>query len=822
MALRHNGSQFKNVGADPPSILGKKLPLGAHFEGDRTNPRSMTVVFASKVRMNADEFRQHRCCVELKPGESYTCMQCYEEVDPGSSDWYYEHEMASAPAPYYEHDVDTAIHAGITPEQFHFGAGGIAAPLPACETWELNPKAGGDGCELYVMKRFPNSMTVEYRWKGKLANGSMPPPFRPMVHHKISANYYIQAEMNGPPYSAASGAMSNFDVTFKPVEYAEVTWSCPTSSVQDLPMVTPASPAYLTPAASSSKMTEEATTTEDEASLLEYVRHSKGPVTSGCAACDAAPLFWAHETLRGMKYSAQEPGFCKRCSVTGEQRLTNEDGTLHECKKSEGKPDGLGNPVGDGEGEESEAEETAASSPADEEAIPPDKPNLEGPDTGAEEDPWDTDMAEEFDKPGQGESDAPDGEPDQEQEGDPEPLPTPPWKDGGQDQGQGDGEFSDPEDEPDKYVLRDEWMEGRINDGLYLDGKIDKEIKVRSEQARTHLQRQKSLTLKLSQTSDIVADHGRCIKGLTHDARAFEKRLRAVESADVQGIIDAASAGAASEVTINIVRPDGSTHVMPDLHHYQLPLVLKYSAARMHTLMVGPPAVGKSKMARQAAKALELPFYALPGSLNPMTSKTDIVGYMNSTGDYVESVVYLAFTKGGVLFLDEMDNAHPSALAAINDMAAVQPGEMCGFPNGMQERHEDFILIGAANTFGRGPNQQFSGRQRGDAATWDRFNIIETKIDNMLEMTLASRTGAPLKVVDEILRFVRRVRKAAEDKHLPYTITPRATVDMCKAYVAGVDVDEMVEARIRRGTSDDDWAKLTKEVTMLALDDLAT
>lgn len=799
------------MGDNPPSILGKKLPLGAYLEGDKTDPRSLTVVFASKVRMSADDFRQHRCCVETRPGDLYTCMQCYEEVDPDSSDWY-EIGISYSPA-------NPAVQAGATP-----GSANPANHPHARETLKLDPKTGGEGCELYEMTRFAYSTDVQYRWKGKLENNRMPPPFRPTAHRKVFAEYYIQAELNSStPYFAGS-PISNFDVTFQSVERAEVVWSCPAELamadyVHAIVPVTPAVP--LTPAASSSKMTEEATTTEDEASLLEYVRHSKGPVTTGCGACDAAPLFWAHETLRGMKYSGKEPGFCKRCSVPGEQRLTNEDGTLHECKKPEGKPDGLGNPVGDGEGEESEAEETTPSDlePSDEEVVPPEKPNLQGPDADAEEDPWNTDMsAPEQPDAGEDPMDASGGETDQEQEG----LPTPPWKNQSQNQSQGDGEFSDPEDEPDKYVLRDEWMEGRINDGLYLDGKIDKEVKLRSEQFLRYVQRANAMSTKLRQTSDIVTDHGRCIKGLTVDVRAFDKRLRAVESAGVDNFAFGSTPSTPSEVTINIVRPDGSTHVMPDLHHYQLPLVLKYSAARMHTLMVGPPASGKSKMARQAAKALELPFYALPGSLNPMTSKTDIVGYMNSTGDYVESVVYLAFTKGGVLFLDEMDNAHPSALAAINDMAAVQPGELCGFPNGMQERHEDFILIGAANTFGRGPNQQFSGRQRGDAATWDRFNIIETKIDNMLEMTLASRTGAPLKVVDEIIRFVRRVRKAAEDKHLPYTITPRATVDMCKAYVAGVDVDEMVEARIRRGTSDDDWAKLTKEVTMLALDDLAT
>ena len=62
----------------------------------------------------------------------------------------------------------------------------------------------------------------------------------------------------------------------------------------------------------------------------------------------------------------------------------------------------------------------------------------------------------------------------------------------------------------------------------------------------------------------------------------------------------------------------------------------------------------------------------------------------------------------------------------------------CAFADGMVKRHEDFILIATANTFGNGANAQYVGRNQLDSATLDRFVTIEWGYDEELEMAIAS------------------------------------------------------------------------------------
>jgi cobaltochelatase CobS len=97
---------------------------------------------------------------------------------------------------------------------------------------------------------------------------------------------------------------------------------------------------------------------------------------------------------------------------------------------------------------------------------------------------------------------------------------------------------------------------------------------------------------------------------------------------------------------------------------------------------------------------------------------------------------------------------------------------VCAFADKMVSAHPDFHLVATANTFGTG-DQRYVGRQTLNAATLDRFTMIEVPLDPKLERRLA-HAHAPSKAqeVKRLLKEVQRLRGIAEPKHLPLVSDP--------------------------------------------------
>lgn len=266
----------------------------------------------------------------------------------------------------------------------------------------------------------------------------------------------------------------------------------------------------------------------------------------------------------------------------------------------------------------------------------------------------------------------------------------------------------------------------------------------------------------------------------------------------------------AREVVAGVVYPTRTVVVKDDVRrevegntHKALADVTTAILAGEHVMMVGPAGTGKSTIAEQAAEALGLASYSI--SLSPQTPASQIVGYMQATGDYVGTLFRKAFENGGLFHFDEIDNAHPSVLAVIN--GALANGHMA-FPDGMVKRHEDFRVAASANTYGRGATRAYVGRQAIDAATLDRFTVLTVEIDETLEYALAIGTGLEATQVDKVITYVRKLRKSADTHGLQVVLSPRATVGMCRLLVAGMSWAACVDARIRRGLDDATWRKL--------------
>jgi MoxR-like ATPase len=248
---------------------------------------------------------------------------------------------------------------------------------------------------------------------------------------------------------------------------------------------------------------------------------------------------------------------------------------------------------------------------------------------------------------------------------------------------------------------------------------------------------------------------------------------------------------------LEVVLPGGERNRVTGHRHSALPDVLTVLNARCHVLLVGPAGTGKSMMAQQAAAALGLEFQAL--SLGPTTPMSKIFGYYDAHGQYHDTPFRRAFEHGGLMLLDELDSGHPGLLAELNQALSLGT---CAFADGMVTAHPAFRLVATANTYGAGGDRQYVGRQALDAATLDRFVIVDVPVDEDLEERLAL-AQAPDQEDDvrEILEEVRELREMAAEKRLPVMFSPRASIDAAKLLRAGATVEQAMQWRVVRGMS---------------------
>ena len=214
--------------------------------------------------------------------------------------------------------------------------------------------------------------------------------------------------------------------------------------------------------------------------------------------------------------------------------------------------------------------------------------------------------------------------------------------------------------------------------------------------------------------------------------------------------------------------------------------LLTVSAQGINSMLVGPAGSGKTTAAKNIAKALGRDFASI--SFGPMTMQSQLLGYEDAHGVYHETLFVKAFRDGGVFLGDEMDAASAAVLVTIN--MALANGEMAT-PAGMIKKHEDFVFIAGANTFGTGADRQYVGRAQLDAATLDRFCFIAWDYDEALELEICGNA--------DWFRVVQGYRMNAEKHGLKVVISPRASINGAQLLAAGMQQDKVEKMLIFKG-----------------------
>jgi MoxR-like ATPase len=251
------------------------------------------------------------------------------------------------------------------------------------------------------------------------------------------------------------------------------------------------------------------------------------------------------------------------------------------------------------------------------------------------------------------------------------------------------------------------------------------------------------------------------------------------------------------------------------VQHFLFELLLKAVSTRTPVALVGEAGSGKTTGAERVAEALSLEFTM--NSFCRMTTKSDLLGFIDANGNYRGTQFRDAFENGKVYIGDEFDAGNENVAVVLS--AALANGS-CAFPDKVVKRHENFVPIICMNTFGRGGDRQFVGRNQMDAATMDRFAIIEWNIDEALEASILGVAKPQNKfnldaggtaTAEKWLERVSSVRAGVAKAAVRHIVSPRASIYGVRMLQAGIGKAHVEEMVLWKGLDKEQRARIEKE-----------
>lgn len=330
----------------------------------------------------------------------------------------------------------------------------------------------------------------------------------------------------------------------------------------------------------------------------------------------------------------------------------------------------------------------------------------------------------------------------------------------------------------------------------YLDGKGITEQQVKDAVARVRnpnaAQSQQPAT-----SGGVTIDD---VRRIVHEEAVSILDQHSTDEALLRQIVEAAVAKASPEkIVVNTLTKE---QVKVTGAHPMFQKVLKLVASGVNVLIVGPAGCGKTTLAHMVAKAMKRKFGML--SCTSGASESQLTGWLLPVGagkkagefTYVPSEFVKMYEEGNGIFLfDEFDAADPNMLLVIN--SALANGSLH-----VPQRHEEplvkrgknFGMIAAANTYGSGADMLYAGRNQLDAATLDRFYVVEMDYDVALEKSLAP---------EEAVKWVWEIRSKVKASRLRRVISTRAVQKLGAALSAGIDFAEAKRDLLTGWTTDE-------------------
>lgn len=114
--------------------------------------------------------------------------------------------------------------------------------------------------------------------------------------------------------------------------------------------------------------------------------------------------------------------------------------------------------------------------------------------------------------------------------------------------------------------------------------------------------------------------------------------------------------------------------------------------------------------------------------------------------------------------------------------------------------HPDFRVVAAGNTIGQGASIEYVGRTQLDAASLDRFAVVDVDYDRTIEMSCARDDR-------ELVDFIHDVRGAAKSAGIPMVVSYRTITRVAKMKSA-LGVARALETCLFKGMDREDRRSL--------------
>lgn len=272
--------------------------------------------------------------------------------------------------------------------------------------------------------------------------------------------------------------------------------------------------------------------------------------------------------------------------------------------------------------------------------------------------------------------------------------------------------------------------------------------------------------------TDVLSNHRETIgdetaKALTSQMEQASKRILQLAQAAVND--------AAMHTRPIVIKDGGKTRKVKGILPPEFEIMVKLAKARIPILMVGPAGCGKTFLCEKLGEALDL--VHSDQSCSEGMSESVFNGVILPIGkagafDHVPSPFMERYENGGVMLLDEIDAGDPNLFTYINKAIANESYTAAQrWKKPVIQKHDDFVLVAAANTFGHGADAMYVGRNQLDAATIDRFKVGTILMDYNREVELS--LGTP-----ELCEWAWKVRDKIRANKLRRIMSTRVIKDL--------------------------------------------
>lgn len=250
-----------------------------------------------------------------------------------------------------------------------------------------------------------------------------------------------------------------------------------------------------------------------------------------------------------------------------------------------------------------------------------------------------------------------------------------------------------------------------------------------------------------------------------------------------------------------IIEMGAETREVKGITHAKFESTLKKVARHTPVFLVGGAGSGKNVLAEQIAEALGVPFYFS----SAVSQEYKITGYSDANGIFSSPPFYKAWTEGGVFLFDEIDASNPEVFVTFN--SALSNGYMdFPAPIGNVKKSDKFYAMAAGNTYGTGADYQYVGRNVLDAATRNRFYVMEIGYDERIEKSIC---GDDL----DLFNFCHQFRRVTARNGIQAIFSYRNLHMLKDAENDGDPLYEVIDGALTSGMRYDDLNIINNELS---------